>query len=167
MVDKDLLLGYTLSIKKQIFAETEEKNMESDVNIEKREVQKLTKKQKAALIAGTVVCVVAVAIEVFAAITFGDLFKNDNADAGESLGAALSLIVLMPAWIMFGCTTSAFSVIFNLCMMKPLGRLWKISLCYAIASFIAVSVVAIELVLLGNGGNPPDSSAFFSIARWV
>lgn len=141
--------------------------MESDVNIEKREVQKLTKKQKAALIAGTIVCVVAVAIEVFAAITFGDLFKNDNADAGESLGAALSLIVLMPAWIMFGCTTSAFSVIFNLCMMKPLGRLWKISLCYAIVSFIAVSVVAIELVLLGNGGNPPDSSAFFSIARSV
>ena len=128
--------------------------------------EKLTGKQKGALIASSIVCAVAVGIEVFAAIAFGGAFK-ESSDASEAVGTALSLIILIPLWIMFGCTTSAFSVIFNLCMIKPLGKLWKFALIFAIASFIAVAVVAIEVILLGTGNDSPDTSALIALLNLI
>ena len=128
--------------------------------------EKLTGKQKGALIASSIVCAVAVGIEIFAAIAFGGAFK-ESSDASEAVGTALSLIILIPLWIMFGCTTSAFSVIFNLCMIKPLGKLWNVALCYAIASSVAVAVVAIEVILLGTGNDSPDTSALIALLNLI
>ena len=133
---------------------------------QEKQKEKLASKQKGSLIASSIVCAVAVGIEIFAAVAFGCAFK-ENSDTSEALGTLISLIVLFPLWIMFGCTTSAFSVIFNLCMIKPLGKLWKVALIFAIASFVAVAVVAIEVILLGTGNDSPDTSALIALLNLI
>ena len=140
--------------------------MEETKPAEQPQKEKLSGKQKGSLIASSIVCAVAIVIEIFAAIAFGGTFR-ESSDTSEALGTTFSLIILIPLWIMFGCTTSVFSVIFSLCMIKPLGKLWKVALVFAIASFIAVAAVAIEVIFLGTCNDSTDTSALIALLNLI
>lgn len=87
----------------------------------------LSKKQIVLLTVCSVIFGIAFIVEIISAICFGDVLISSSK---ENNLAGLSLVVLLPMWIIFGCTTSLASIIFSFAVIKPLGKLRFIPLIY-------------------------------------
>lgn len=130
------------------------------ITIEEPVKEKMTKKQKGLLIASCIITFIAFVINVFAAIIFGMATQNASSSDGN-VGKAVMLIVFLPLWFIFGCTTAGISIIYNLCIITPLGKKWFIPLIFAVVVAILIVVVIIELFNINTSSSTEETSAFF------
>lgn len=131
-----------------------------NITIEEPVKERMTKKQKGLLIASCIITFIALTINVFAAIVFG-MATQATSSSDDNVGRAVMLIVFLPLWFIFGCTTGGISIIYNLCIIMPLGKKWFIPLIFAVVVAILLIVVIIELFNINTSSSTEETSAVF------
>ena len=128
--------------------------------MELSEKERMTKKQTGLFIASCIITFIALVIEIYAAVIFGSTFASIEED---TLGTAAVLVIFLPLWLMFGCTTSGIAIIYNLCVMRPLGKKWFIPLILAALVAVAVCVVIAQIFFINSSSSSEAAFALLGV----